>query len=193
MFVLLCQEAAKTYRLCSCRHRVEVLPAVWDLSWFCRKAYPGSISGGQVLSLILTSWATWPWKPQGCRFLIWFPVLPRICFPVQVNRLPRETLLCATLYALPIPPPGSSSESNKQRRVPEALGWVTAPLFNFRQYVDPGQLGLGREEGIGRERPGRCMGQCPLGRLARWGSPAESRGSQPWWRGPRHRTGGQHS
>lgn len=66
-----------------------------------------------------------------------FPVLPRICFPVHVNRLPRETLLCATLYALPIPPPGSSSEANKQRRVPEALGWVTTPLFNFRQYVSP--------------------------------------------------------
>ncbi|PNJ00557.1 PIK3C2B isoform 3 [Pan troglodytes] len=61
----------------------------------------------------------------------------QICFPVQVNRLPRETLLCATLYALPIPPPGSSSEANKQRRVPEALGWVTTPLFNFRQYVSP--------------------------------------------------------
>uniref|UniRef100_A0A452T807 Phosphatidylinositol-4-phosphate 3-kinase catalytic subunit type 2 beta n=1 Tax=Ursus maritimus TaxID=29073 RepID=A0A452T807_URSMA len=56
----------------------------------------------------------------------------QICFPVQVNRLPRETLLCATLYALPIPLPGSSSEANKQRRLPEALGWVTTPLFNFR-------------------------------------------------------------
>uniref|UniRef100_A0A674ISL5 Uncharacterized protein n=1 Tax=Terrapene triunguis TaxID=2587831 RepID=A0A674ISL5_9SAUR len=59
----------------------------------------------------------------------------QICFPIQVNRLPRETLLSATLYAVPIPPPGSSSETNKQRRVPEALGWVTTPLFNFRQYV----------------------------------------------------------
>eukprot|EP00069_Balaena_mysticetus_P018245 bmy_02398T0 len=67
----------------------------------------------------------------------------RICFPVQVNRLPRETLLCATLYALPIPPPGSSSESNKQRRVPEALGWVTAPLFNFRQVLTCGRKLLG--------------------------------------------------
>lgn len=56
---------------------------------------------------------------------------------MQVNRLPRETLLCATLYALPIPPPGSSSEAIKQRRAPEALGWVTTPLFNFRQYVAP--------------------------------------------------------
>ncbi|XP_055276042.1 phosphatidylinositol 4-phosphate 3-kinase C2 domain-containing subunit beta isoform X4 [Moschus berezovskii] len=67
----------------------------------------------------------------------------QICFPVQVNRLPRETLLCATLYALPVPPPGSSSEANKQRRVPEALGWVTAPLFNFRQVLTCGRKLLG--------------------------------------------------
>uniref|UniRef100_A0A8C8ALD0 Phosphatidylinositol-4-phosphate 3-kinase catalytic subunit type 2 beta n=1 Tax=Otus sunia TaxID=257818 RepID=A0A8C8ALD0_9STRI len=56
----------------------------------------------------------------------------QICFPVQVNRLPRETLLSVTLFAVPVPPPGSSSDANKQRRVPEALGWVTTPLFNFR-------------------------------------------------------------
>ncbi|KAK2505892.1 hypothetical protein MC885_013584 [Smutsia gigantea] len=67
----------------------------------------------------------------------------QICFPVQVNRLPRETLLCATLYALPIPPPGCSSEANKQRRVPEALGWVTTPLFNFRQVLTCGRKLLG--------------------------------------------------
>ncbi|XP_070240841.1 phosphatidylinositol 4-phosphate 3-kinase C2 domain-containing subunit beta [Bos mutus] len=67
----------------------------------------------------------------------------QICFPVQLNRLPRETLLCATLYALPVPPPGSSSEANKQRRVPEALGWVTAPLFNFRQVLTCGRKLLG--------------------------------------------------
>ena len=110
---------------------------------------PGSTSG--VLSFSLTSWVTFPWKPQGWHFLMWFPVLPRICFPVQVSRLLRETLLSATLYALPIPPPGSSSEANKQRRVPEVLGWVTAPLFNFRQYVSPGQhFGLEREEGMER-------------------------------------------
>uniref|UniRef100_A0A672V2G5 Phosphatidylinositol-4-phosphate 3-kinase catalytic subunit type 2 beta n=1 Tax=Strigops habroptila TaxID=2489341 RepID=A0A672V2G5_STRHB len=59
----------------------------------------------------------------------------QICFPVQVNRLPRETLLSVTLFAVPVPPPGGSSDTNKQRRVPEALGWVTTPLFNFRQYV----------------------------------------------------------
>lgn len=70
---------------------------------------------------------------------------------MQVNRLPRETLLCATLYALPIPPPGSSSDANKQRRVPEALGWVTTPLFNFRQYVCPrtAASGRARREGVG--------------------------------------------
>nr|XP_028590053.1 phosphatidylinositol 4-phosphate 3-kinase C2 domain-containing subunit beta isoform X1 [Podarcis muralis]XP_028590054.1 phosphatidylinositol 4-phosphate 3-kinase C2 domain-containing subunit beta isoform X1 [Podarcis muralis] len=67
----------------------------------------------------------------------------QICFPVQVNRLPRETLLTATLYAIPIPPPGSSSETNKQRRVPEVLGWVTTPLFNFRQVLTCGRKLLG--------------------------------------------------
>ncbi|XP_074833513.1 phosphatidylinositol 4-phosphate 3-kinase C2 domain-containing subunit beta isoform X2 [Carettochelys insculpta] len=67
----------------------------------------------------------------------------QICFPIQVNRLPRETLLSATLYAVPIPPPGSSSETNKQRRVPEVLGWVTTPLFNFRQVLTCGRKLLG--------------------------------------------------
>ncbi|XP_036923113.1 phosphatidylinositol 4-phosphate 3-kinase C2 domain-containing subunit beta isoform X3 [Sturnira hondurensis] len=67
----------------------------------------------------------------------------RICFPVQVNWLPRETLLCATLYALPILPPGSSSEAIKQRRAPEALGWVTTPLFNFRHILTCGRKLLG--------------------------------------------------
>lgn len=86
--------------------------------------------------------------PEGSFFTL-VPLLPRICFPVQVNRLPRETLLCATLYALPIPPPGASSEANKQKRVPEALGWVTTPLFNFRQYVAPGEQLLALEENKG--------------------------------------------
>ncbi|XP_045154121.1 phosphatidylinositol 4-phosphate 3-kinase C2 domain-containing subunit beta [Echinops telfairi] len=83
-------------------------------------------------------------KAHFCKFffhlIIWDQ---QICFPVQVNRLPRETLLCVTLYALPIPPPGSSSEANKQRRVPEALGWVTTPLFNFRQVLTCGRKLLG--------------------------------------------------
>ncbi|KFP05186.1 Phosphatidylinositol 4-phosphate 3-kinase C2 domain-containing subunit beta, partial [Calypte anna] len=67
----------------------------------------------------------------------------QICFPIQVNRLPRETLLSVTLFAVPIPPPGSSSDTNKQRRVPEALGWVTTPLFNFRQVLTCGRKLLG--------------------------------------------------
>ncbi|XP_051664768.1 phosphatidylinositol 4-phosphate 3-kinase C2 domain-containing subunit beta [Manacus candei] len=67
----------------------------------------------------------------------------QICFPVQVNHLPRETLLSVTLFAVPVPPPGSSSDTNKQRRVPEALGWVTTPLFNFRQVLTCGRKLLG--------------------------------------------------
>uniref|UniRef100_A0A8B9TNL6 Phosphatidylinositol-4-phosphate 3-kinase catalytic subunit type 2 beta n=1 Tax=Anas platyrhynchos TaxID=8839 RepID=A0A8B9TNL6_ANAPL len=67
----------------------------------------------------------------------------QICFPIQVNRLPRETLLSVTLFAVPVPPPGSSSDTNKQRRVPEALGWVTTPLFNFRQVLTCGRKLLG--------------------------------------------------
>ncbi|XP_029818357.1 phosphatidylinositol 4-phosphate 3-kinase C2 domain-containing subunit beta [Manacus vitellinus] len=69
--------------------------------------------------------------------------LHKICFPVQVNHLPRETLLSVTLFAVPVPPPGSSSDTNKQRRVPEALGWVTTPLFNFRQVLTCGRKLLG--------------------------------------------------
>uniref|UniRef100_A0A672V545 Phosphatidylinositol-4-phosphate 3-kinase catalytic subunit type 2 beta n=1 Tax=Strigops habroptila TaxID=2489341 RepID=A0A672V545_STRHB len=79
----------------------------------------------------------------------------QICFPVQVNRLPRETLLSVTLFAVPVPPPGGSSDTNKQRRVPEALGWVTTPLFNFRQYV-------GRPPCDGAWPGGlRCLGDTP--------------------------------
>ncbi|XP_029429703.1 phosphatidylinositol 4-phosphate 3-kinase C2 domain-containing subunit beta isoform X2 [Rhinatrema bivittatum] len=66
-----------------------------------------------------------------------------ICFPIQVNKLPRETLLTVTLHAVPVPPPGNSSEASKQRRTPEALGWVTTPLFNFRQILTCGRKLLG--------------------------------------------------
>lgn len=66
-----------------------------------------------------------------------------ICFPVQINHLPRETLLTVTLYAVPVPPPGSSSEASKQRRNPQPLGWVTTPLFNFRQLLTCGRRLLG--------------------------------------------------
>ncbi|XP_068125716.1 phosphatidylinositol 4-phosphate 3-kinase C2 domain-containing subunit beta [Hyperolius riggenbachi] len=66
-----------------------------------------------------------------------------ICFPVQINHLPRETLLTFTLYAVSVPPPGSSSEANKQKRNPQPLGWVTTPLFNFRQLLTCGRQLLG--------------------------------------------------
>lgn len=117
---------------------------LWDLSWFCGRlgtCVTPETKADSLLRLLK--------PPSPRRSLILVPLFSRICFPVQVNRLPRETLLCATLYALPIPPPGSSSEANKQRRVPEALGWVTTPLFNFRQYVSPRgpAFGLGREQG----------------------------------------------
>lgn len=59
----------------------------------------------------------------------------RVCFPVQVNQLPRESQLSVTLYASPLPPPGGAEEKGKQRRAAEPLGWVTMPLFNFRQSV----------------------------------------------------------
>uniref|UniRef100_A0A667ZBU3 Phosphatidylinositol-4-phosphate 3-kinase catalytic subunit type 2 beta n=1 Tax=Myripristis murdjan TaxID=586833 RepID=A0A667ZBU3_9TELE len=56
----------------------------------------------------------------------------RVCFPVQINQLPRESQLTVTLYASALPPPGGAEEKGKQRRSIEALGWVTMPLFNFR-------------------------------------------------------------
>ncbi|KAK1152176.1 phosphatidylinositol 4-phosphate 3-kinase C2 domain-containing subunit beta-like [Acipenser oxyrinchus oxyrinchus] len=67
----------------------------------------------------------------------------RVCFPVQINRLPRETQLTVTLYAMPLPPPGGAEEKNKQRRSAEALGWVTMPLFNFRHVLACGRKLLG--------------------------------------------------
>uniref|UniRef100_A0A8C7WQB1 Phosphatidylinositol-4-phosphate 3-kinase, catalytic subunit type 2 beta n=1 Tax=Oryzias sinensis TaxID=183150 RepID=A0A8C7WQB1_9TELE len=61
----------------------------------------------------------------------------RVCFPVQINQLPRESQLTVTLYATPLPPPGGAEEKGKQRRSIEALGWVTMPLFNFRHTPAP--------------------------------------------------------
>lgn len=63
----------------------------------------------------------------------WCVVVCRVCFPVQINQLPRESQLTVTLYASALPPPGGAEEKGKQRRSVEALGWVTMPLFNFRQ------------------------------------------------------------
>ncbi|KAL2090880.1 hypothetical protein ACEWY4_013143 [Coilia grayii] len=67
----------------------------------------------------------------------------RVCFPVQINQLPRETQLTVTLYASPLPPPGGAEEKGKQRRSIEALGWVTMPLFNFRHVLTCGRKLLG--------------------------------------------------
>ncbi|XP_072571944.1 phosphatidylinositol 4-phosphate 3-kinase C2 domain-containing subunit beta isoform X3 [Paramormyrops kingsleyae] len=67
----------------------------------------------------------------------------RICFPVQINRLPRETQLTVTMYATLLPPPGGTEDKNKQRRSMEALGWVTMPLFNFRHILTCGRKLLG--------------------------------------------------
>uniref|UniRef100_A0A6Q2XDH8 Phosphatidylinositol-4-phosphate 3-kinase n=1 Tax=Esox lucius TaxID=8010 RepID=A0A6Q2XDH8_ESOLU len=53
----------------------------------------------------------------------------RVCFPIQINQLPRETQLTVTLYASALPPPGGAEEKgSKQRRSIEPLGWVTMPL-----------------------------------------------------------------
>ena len=52
---------------------------------------------------------------------------------MQINQLPRESQLTVTLYATALPPPGGMEEKGKQRRSIDALGWVTMPLFNFRQ------------------------------------------------------------
>ncbi|XP_077337382.1 phosphatidylinositol 4-phosphate 3-kinase C2 domain-containing subunit beta [Lithobates pipiens] len=70
-----------------------------------------------------------------------------ICFPIQINHLPRETILIVKLYAVSVPPPGSSTEASKQKRNPQQhpqpLGWVTTPLFNFRQFLTCGRRLLG--------------------------------------------------
>ncbi|XP_075869462.1 phosphatidylinositol 4-phosphate 3-kinase C2 domain-containing subunit beta isoform X2 [Nelusetta ayraudi] len=67
----------------------------------------------------------------------------RVCFPVQVNQLPRESQLSVSLYASPLPPPGGAEEKGKQRRPAEPLGWVTMPLFNFRHVLTCGRKLLG--------------------------------------------------
>uniref|UniRef100_A0A674NMG1 Uncharacterized protein n=1 Tax=Takifugu rubripes TaxID=31033 RepID=A0A674NMG1_TAKRU len=67
----------------------------------------------------------------------------RVCFPVQINQLPRESQLTVTLYASALPPPGGAEEKGKQRRTVEALGWVTMPLFSFRHILTCGRKLLG--------------------------------------------------
>ncbi|KAG7493730.1 phosphatidylinositol 4-phosphate 3-kinase C2 domain-containing subunit beta [Solea senegalensis] len=67
----------------------------------------------------------------------------RVCFPVQINQLPRESQLTVTLFASALPPPGGAEDKGKQRRSMEALGWVTMPLFNFRHVLTCGRKLLG--------------------------------------------------
>ncbi|XP_075952269.1 phosphatidylinositol 4-phosphate 3-kinase C2 domain-containing subunit beta isoform X2 [Anarhichas minor] len=67
----------------------------------------------------------------------------RVCFPVQINQLPRESQLTVTLYASSLPPPGGAEDKGRQRRSIEALGWVTMPLFNFRHVLTCGRKLLG--------------------------------------------------
>ncbi|XP_029007778.1 phosphatidylinositol 4-phosphate 3-kinase C2 domain-containing subunit beta [Betta splendens] len=67
----------------------------------------------------------------------------RVCFPVKINQLPRESQLTVTLYASCLPPPGGAEDKGKQRRSIEALGWVTMPLFNFRHILTCGRKLLG--------------------------------------------------
>ncbi|CAB1354049.1 unnamed protein product [Coregonus sp. 'balchen'] len=56
----------------------------------------------------------------------------RVCFPVQINQLPRETQLTVTLYASALPPPGGAEEKgSKQRRSIDSLGWVDFPTSSF--------------------------------------------------------------
>lgn len=141
------------------------LPRMWDLR-------PARGAGGTpVASSKVVCWAGLSqgtlgiprrgagWCPSPAWLSHWL-LSCRICFPIQVNRLPRETLLSVTLFAVPVPPPGSSSDANKQRRVPEALGWVTTPLFNFRQYVGcPAAMGTAGDHAsiprVGQEGPQR--------------------------------------
>ncbi|XP_028303551.1 LOW QUALITY PROTEIN: phosphatidylinositol 4-phosphate 3-kinase C2 domain-containing subunit beta [Gouania willdenowi] len=67
----------------------------------------------------------------------------RVCFPVQVNQLPRESQLNVTLHATPVPPPGGVEDKPRQRRGVETLGWVSMPLFNFRHSLTCGRKLLG--------------------------------------------------
>lgn len=59
-------------------------------------------------------------------------------FKTQVRQLPRESRLCLTLYGIPQPSKGSTSNAN---RTP--LGWVAVPLFDFKGVLVSGTHLLG--------------------------------------------------
>ncbi|XP_023593337.1 phosphatidylinositol 4-phosphate 3-kinase C2 domain-containing subunit alpha isoform X2 [Trichechus manatus latirostris] len=61
-----------------------------------------------------------------------------ILFPIQISQLPLESLLHLTLFGILNQSSGSSPDSNKQRRGPEALGKVSIPLFDFKRFLTCG-------------------------------------------------------
>ncbi|XP_012636126.2 phosphatidylinositol 4-phosphate 3-kinase C2 domain-containing subunit alpha isoform X2 [Microcebus murinus] len=61
-----------------------------------------------------------------------------IIFPIQISQLPLESLLHLTLFGILNQSSGSSPDSNKQRKGPEALGKVSLPLFDFKQFLTCG-------------------------------------------------------
>ncbi|XP_006892140.1 PREDICTED: phosphatidylinositol 4-phosphate 3-kinase C2 domain-containing subunit alpha [Elephantulus edwardii] len=61
-----------------------------------------------------------------------------ILFPIQISQLPLESLLHLTLFGILNQSNGSSPDSNKQRKGPEALGKVSLPLFDFKRFLTCG-------------------------------------------------------
>ncbi|KAM6157554.1 phosphatidylinositol 4-phosphate 3-kinase C2 domain-containing subunit alpha [Rhynchocyon petersi] len=61
-----------------------------------------------------------------------------ILFPIQISQLPLESLLHLTLFGILNQSSGSSPDSNKQRKGPEALGKVSLPLFDFKRFLTCG-------------------------------------------------------
>ncbi|XP_072134877.1 phosphatidylinositol 4-phosphate 3-kinase C2 domain-containing subunit beta [Mobula birostris] len=117
-------------------HRI---PITWAASYEDFFLSCGLSHGGKELCSQLQTKKTHIYKYL-FHLLIWDQ---KICFPININQLPRETLLTLTLYGFPVLPPGSSSEASKQRRTPETMGWVTMPLFNFRHVLSCGRKLLG--------------------------------------------------
>ncbi|XP_004635008.1 phosphatidylinositol 4-phosphate 3-kinase C2 domain-containing subunit alpha [Octodon degus] len=61
-----------------------------------------------------------------------------IIFPIQISQLPLESLLHLTLFGILNQSSGSSPDSNKQRKGPEALGRVSLPLFDYKRFLTCG-------------------------------------------------------
>ncbi|KAM5186998.1 phosphatidylinositol 4-phosphate 3-kinase C2 domain-containing subunit alpha isoform 2-T3 [Callospermophilus lateralis] len=62
----------------------------------------------------------------------------KIIFPIQISQLPLESVLHLTLFGILNQSSGSSPDSNKQRKGPEALGRVSLPLFDFKRFLTCG-------------------------------------------------------